>query len=880
MRPIKLKMQAFGAYVEPITIDFNKELGENKLFLIHGATGAGKTTILDAISYALYGETSGKARKGEDMRSKNAPDDVLTEIEFLFELNGKIFKIYRSPAQEILKKRGIGSRSIPATAELTCDGNFIAAKEKAVTNKIKELVGFNAEQFRQVVLLPQGEFKKFLFSDSDKRQEVLNVLFDTEPYKKIEDLLSERAKNSAAELEKLKNRLETLEKQISDAGNDSLAEIEKKISVAQKNLIELKKLFDEAQINLADGKNLAEKFNKLKDITSELNCAQIRLSEAEKNFLAAQMEYKLHETEESQRKNLEKEIDELKKIKDILSDLHKKISELASEKIKLQEEQKDFDKYFSKSKRYEARMEELQAEKLKLVGADVKFVEIKNLREEARKRDDLLKEIAIKRKILEIEQEKLAIIVEKFTKAQIELNRLQIVNSAAHLATKLKPGEPCPVCGSLEHPAIIAEAIPTIAEIKFAEKNFADLEKNKSNQEKTVNTIVNRIENLETQLKDYENVPETAIVQKDFAEAEKNSKKLVDCLKNIETGEKCIKDNRSALEKANENKNLAAINVAKLESAISEKKLNIPEKYLTNPELLDADLAKTQEKFTELDAAWKKSQKNFNYADKIKSERAATFNSVKKIFEEYQGELKEKSMPDLDLLNKKAIETNENYGAARDEKAKLEVKLDTLKKFSSELEEIRKKFAEKEKIADMWRRLSDVANATGKGEAELKISFQRYYLSTMFNEVVTEANNRLKEMSGGRYFFQMKDAGKTKAKSAGLNLEIFDEYTGALRPVETLSGGESFLASLSLALGLAAVVQNNSGGIKLDTIFIDEGFGSLDAETLDDAISTIINQSGGRLVGIISHVEELKKQIPIRLEVKKTKNGSTAKFER
>ena len=138
----------------------------------------------------------------------------------------------------------------------------------------------------------------------------------------------------------------------------------------------------------------------------------------------------------------------------------------------------------------------------------------------------------------------------------------------------------------------------------------------------------------------------------------------------------------------------------------------------------------------------------------------------------------------------------------------------------------------------------------------------------------------MKEMSGGRYFFQMKDAGKTKAKSAGLNLEIFDEYTGALRPVETLSGGESFLASLSLALGLAAVVQNNSGGIKLDTIFIDEGFGSLDAETLDDAISTIINQSGGRLVGIISHVEELKKQIPIRLEVKKTKNGSTAKFER
>jgi len=186
---------------------------------------------------------------------------------------------------------------------------------------------------------------------------------------------------------------------------------------------------------------------------------------------------------------------------------------------------------------------------------------------------------------------------------------------------------------------------------------------------------------------------------------------------------------------------------------------------------------------------------------------------------------------------------------------------------------------EAKKIADIWRRLSDVANATGKGESELKISFQRYYLSTMFKDVVDEANNRLKKMSNGRYLFQMKDAGKTKAQKAGLNLEIFDEYSGAFRPVETLSGGESFLASLSLALGLASVVRNKAGGIKLDTIFIDEGFGSLDNETLDFAISTIIEQSGGRLVGIISHIEELKSQIPVRLEVTKKKTGSTAEFK-
>ena len=177
----------------------------------------------------------------------------------------------------------------------------------------------------------------------------------------------------------------------------------------------------------------------------------------------------------------------------------------------------------------------------------------------------------------------------------------------------------------------------------------------------------------------------------------------------------------------------------------------------------------------------------------------------------------------------------------------------------------------------MWETLYQVAS--GKTS---KISFQRYYLSTMFKEVISEANNRLEKMSGGRYRFQnKKEVTDGRIRSAGLDLEIVDDFSGTARPVETLSGGESFLASLSLALGLAAVVQNNSGGIKLDTIFIDEGFGTLDTETLDFAIKTLMElQSGGRLVGIISHVEELKNQIPVRLEVNKTKTGSTAEFKR
>ena len=385
----------------------------------------------------------------------------------------------------------------------------------------------------------------------------------------------------------------------------------------------------------------------------------------------------------------------------------------------------------------------------------------------------------------------------------------------------------------------------------------------------------------ENQLEKYANTPELAAAQKNFTSLSKTREALAKCNYNLEKGNKFTRENKNALENARKAKDFATTAVAKLEVELDDLKKDIPEEYSTDADKakLDADLAVADKESAELNNAWENAQKIFNSARETRSAAVATLNSAKKTFAELQSELKDKTEPDIDKLKQNAEIASDKYGTALNEKSKLEIKFDTLKKISIKLADIRKKLADEQKIAEIWRRLSDVANATGKGESELKISFQRYYLSTMFDEVVSEANNCLKKMSNGRYLFRMKDAGKTKAKSAGLNLEIFDEYTGSLRPVETLSGGESFLASLSLALGLAAVVQNNSGGIKLDTIFIDEGFGTLDTETLDFAMKTLIElQDGGRLVGIISHVEELKNQISVRLEVKKEKFGSSAKF--
>ena len=876
MTPIKLKMAAFGPYIEPVTLDFADGLRDEKIFLIHGATGAGKTTILDAITYALYGETSGKVRDAKDMRSKGVADNVLTEVEFTFALGEKIFKVQREINYSSKRK----DNQYQTRAVLFCDGNLIESKDRAVKNKITELLGFSAEQFRQVVLLPQGEFKKFLSADADDRQKVLNVLFDSEPYKKIEDALSERAKNSSAQVTELKTRRDALKNQLDGVEENSLPELEKKISATQKKVVELKKFFDAAQAELTDGKILAGKFADLKKTTSDLNAAKIQLDEADKKFLTAQAEYQRRVAQETLRKELEQTVRELKEIQSAKKDLDEKISALERSKIVLQAATADFEKFDGRAKKYEARLDELKSTKAKLAGADIKFEQAKQTLDNAHKRDALLKEISRLEKILTMEQEKFSVVEEKFKAAQIELTRLQIVNSAAYLATKLKAGEPCPVCGSLEHPKIIAEAIPSAAEIQAAQKNVDRQTKDRSQQERTVAGVERELATKKNLLGDYDGVPSLSDAKKNHDAREKEAADLAQCQQSIEAGEQFIKKNKADLEKAADKKISETQAVANLEGTIAEAKKKFPEKYLADDAQLDTDLISAQKNSAQLDAAWKDADKNFREAVKEKSAREATLKSIQKIFDALDAELKNKTPPDLFALEQKAAVANENYGAARDEKAKLETTLNALKKFSAELEEIEKNLVDAEKISDMWRRLSDVANATGKGEADLKISFQRYFLSTMFNDVVTEANNRLKKMSGGRYLFQMKDAGKRSNSTAGLNLEIFDERNGAFRPVETLSGGESFLASLSLALGLASVVRNKVGGIKLDTIFIDEGFGSLDSEALDDALSTITEQSGGRLVGIISHVEELKNQVPVRLEVKSSETGSFAKFVR
>lgn len=873
MKPLKLTMKAFGSYIKPVTLDFEENLRGARIFLIQGATGAGKTTILDAICFALYGTASGDERDAVMMRSKGISDKILTEVDFSFALGEKTYTVYRNLNFKGEKK-----------ANLTFNNAIIESKSTNVTNRIKELIGFDAKQFRQVVLLPQGEFKNFLSAKADERQTVLDALFNARFYKLIEDRLKDKSDAAQEVFDAIQRKKEALTAQIQDSksDDDAIAKISAEYAAAQKKSAELKKIFDEAQRNYTEGKILAGEFAELERREKNLVAAQKNLSQAEKNFIAARAEYNLRESEQSQREKIKYDIDKLKEIKKAIDELGKKIKALDDAKKSLQKANDELKKLEDDALKFEKRLATLKNRRNELIGTEKTFAEAKIALDRVSERENLLREISRLESDLRRARQKISDDEKKFNTAQIELERLQKLQrdgSAALLAKNLRDGEPCPVCGSKIHPNVdFSDAIiPSDDEIAAAQKNSDRLKKIFDSAKISAAQIETSISNKRDELKKYDGMPDIATAWKHFDSAEKNADEFAYCEKQIAKGENFIADNKIQLDAAQKKQTSASNERARCLGEFQTMQSQIPQNYSEHPEQIDFDIEKLEKTLRELENAWKIADKNFRDADNQKSSCEGTFKSARAAQRELSDKLADKQPPNVDSLKFFADTAQKNYDSAIREETSLKNNLERLKNISAQISDLDKKIYVAEKNLRLWKKLSDAANGKIRGN---KLSFSRYYLSAMFEQVLTEANYLLDKMSVRRYNLKSKYAGSTKNSTAGLNLEIFDDYTGETRPVATLSGGESFLASLSLALGLAAVVRNKLGGIKLETVFIDEGFGSLDNETLDFAISTINKLDDGRLVGIISHVEELKKQIPVRLEVKTSKTGSKAEFKR
>ena len=1028
MRPIKLVMKAFGPYCDTQVIDF-RELKDKNMFLIHGKTGAGKTTIFDGISYALYGDSSGKERDGKSMRSQLADLDQLTEVLLEFEIRDKVYLISRIPQQQRPKKVGDGFtiQNTEATLWELREGEkkVLETMPSKVDEKIKEIIGFESNQFRQVIMIPQGQFRELLTAKSEERQEILAKIFRTHDYKSIESKLKTRAKDLKSEIDKLKEKENWILGQIKDDEiidinglieenkdlsiiidkvNMSIKNDEKKVVDLEKEIIKIEENIKKSQENLNKAKQNNEKINEKLEIELKIKKEESKREEIDKKNLRinkARIAKTLLESE----KILKNRSEEKKEYENLLSkdkeDLEKILKSLELLKVQLKDEE-DKEEYRNKLQKKVIELEGLYD---KVKDIDVYKKSILNLEENHKKvvkdRKDIKTEIDkinnlimenntklekrgplkdkyhevlnllqkdkdIYQKLKKLQElnkkhkdildscktweEKLKNINEKFNQAKEEYNEIFNLwnkGQASYLAKNLENGSPCPVCGSTDHPkkAILNNKIPMEKDVNYKKEILEHFQDKKESYKDEYNKVLiskNTIENTIIEIsKEIECNKDILELKNEILEKEKN-------IKNIEENLKKLKE----ISIITENKKLELETLSKKYNEIDEKyqtitnDLNIKKgelnqltksvpSYITSKNELDKlynkisgeykeslkkyetiknEYDKNNEEASKLKATIEVITKNLDsikvkynkekeyFRDSLKNEGFENYNdydssklkdeeisileeevikyrevisSLKDRYNKLSKETKDLSLVDIEklIVNLESIQKSRDHYIST--KNNIRNKLNNNKQSLNEVIKNSKLIRKKEDKYKIIGELSEVAN----GKNLHGLTFERFVLSALLDDIIRAANLRLLKMSSGRYELNRTLDRDRKNAQGGLELEVFDNDTGMNRHVSTLSGGEGFKASLSLALGLADVVESYSGGISLDTIFIDEGFGTLDPESLDYAIKTLIDlQKDGRLVGIISHVPELKERIDARLEVISTSKGSVARF--
>jgi exonuclease SbcC len=1018
MKPVKLTISAFGPYAGTQVIDFT-ELGDRSFFLIHGPTGSGKTTILDAICFALYGDTSGAERKGEQMRSDHADITVPTGITFDFVLGADSFRILRYPEQERPKKRGGGVTKMAKNATLwrrtgltgdAAEGVVLAAGWEKVTGEVEKLLGFKSSQFRQVVMLPQGEFRRLLIAETRERQAILEILFRTEFYRRIEEFLKESAKKLQAEIKQLAGQRTWV---LQNAGAGSRDELEQKYKA---NLEQQKKVKENikkcgtalkaAQDRLEAGKRVQEKLKEqedaekaVKELAQNVRIIEVKRAELTRAKLAAGLwdaanlldarvreantaatnlenkrvvKNKAKEAYENAAKALATEIEkepereaagrEVARLEDLVA----KVAALAEArrvvgrfeeivKITKRAQGKAQDSLAGIRKAIEEKTAACAAAKTIADKATTLEAAYRAAEETCRKRqalENFRRELAAALKSYNLAEKKHRQAETRYTAAREKLADLQEQwdkGQAAILAGGLTRGEPCPVCGSLDHPnpAVAGGFLPSEADLKSCRQAVADLEValNRARDEcgklKTViSTAQSRVEDLGKELGEKAHADPAVLLAaagkakelwsracraqetasgleaglERLKEQEKQAERLWEECKEkyqkanteLEAARAVLRERESSVpenlrdpaalnkarQEAGQRKDILTARFEQAKKTAEEAKQALAGAEAAEKEALAGwraavDLREDEKLFFQkrLESAGFDSLQDYEDARRTPEEIKKTEKEIKDFDEALHaardrqaraaGAAEGLSEPDMERLVREEAAVKADYEQLLVKEGQLHSQVEEGLRSLKMLTEIEGKLKVLEDRYMLIGRLSEVAN----GKNKYGLTFQRFVLGALLDDVTIAATRRLKLMSRGRYHLQRTMELTRRNAAGGLDLEVFDTYTGASRNVATLSGGETFLASLSLALGLADVVQSYSGGIHLDTIFVDEGFGTLDPESLDFAMRALIDlQKGGRLVGIISHVPELKERIDARLEIRPTDRGSVAGF--
>ena len=896
MKPINLKISAFGPYKDEVNIDFTK-LGENGIFLITGDTGAGKTSIFDAISFAIFGEVSGSNRPIQTLRSDFADMNIDTYVELEFVHKNRKYKILRNPSYEKPKKKGEGFTKKSADASLEYD-DVVVSGIKNVDIKIEEILGINAKQFKQISMLAQGEFLKILFAESKERTEIFRKIFDTNIYNSIARKLKEKLKINEDELKELKNSF------ITNTAN-ILWEKEKYINLDSKiNEIDidnvLKELEQELEENKEENTNIEEEITKQE---REIKVIEENISKQEelnlkienyKQLLTKQNEYKKQEEEIEKLKN---KIAQNQKIREIIKPKADKVN---NEKEIIKKLEKDLDTIKrniqignAKEKEHEKKVEIVNkiGEKYKEYN---NYLEIKK---ELLEKANIIKnienlEITKNNYLKEYEQleKEYKIINNEYLEKESEFFKEQV----GIIAEKLEENKPCPVCGSITHPNIAKKSASVLSkeELEKIKENLEIKQNNKLKKQEECIKVNSQINILIQEIgKESDNKLELESAKNKLKEEFNiNKEKLISIEQTI------LKEYKSIL---NKDLDITKFEYDKFKDSIIDL-INLEKNELVKSKTLQEEkMNQLQESNLRLD---KYTKEYFNELLKLRFKNEEEYNkilltnieieNIQKNIEDFtrnvainntkisdlEKEAKGKSTKDLKIQKEKLMAYKNILIEKRKEYVKVKGKLDNNMRIYKLLLENAKELKQKIKDFIIYDELSRTANGTLAGKK--RIEFEQYVQATYFDMVILEANKRLAKMTENRYFLIRKEEPEKISDKIGLDLEVKDNYNGKIRDVKSLSGGEAFKAALSLALGLSDVIQSYSGGIVVDTLFIDEGFGSLDTESREQAINTLsLLIDNNKLIGIISHVTELKERIDKKIIVTKTSDGSKIEIE-
>lgn len=917
MRPLKITMSAFGPYAGEVTLDMQK-LGKSGIYLITGDTGAGKTTVFDAISYALYGEASGNYRENTTLRSKYASADTPTFVELEFEYNNEIYKINRNPEYPRPNKRGEGFTKQSANAELVMPDGSVITKIKEVSAKVEEIIGINKNQFSQIAMIAQGDFRKLLNCETNERSKIFRKIFKTEPYHNIEIKLSSLFNELKRNREKEKSGIEQYINQLKCNENDTLSlELERaksgdvliedviklageiinkdtlEYTKTQKNIESINEEIEKINSNIKLYENQEATKKAYAKASAKLEELKTKRNECEKAYKSA----------EAQRERL----DDLTRKINLINSKMPKYDELKSLENSINEKTQSFEKSNNLLKLKQQEITSLEKEideKSKALeevkGADLLVQKLNVQKEEINKKAEALKELKTEIDRCKTEQKNLKnaqsfakSALDEYSALENEYNQIYIAffnEQAGIIADELKDGEPCPVCGSTSHPNLArkSENAPSQADVESAQKLAKKAQEKADKARDTASALKSRVDEIGANVK---SAAKKLFGTDDNVFDDYNSninalKKEYDCaLASLKTAneklnlyQKLDKEIPKIQEKQKSlSDEISTLNTQKAsdEAFISENTKRVTS-IKSELDFESADLAKDKLKeYTNLSSDIKNAiEKSKNAFDDIKSK----YDTQKGTKASLENALKEFKEIDLAPLNEKSLKLNEHKKDVDETAKSLYSRIESNKLLVdniSEKRDILKGYDDKY----VWlKALSETANGDISGKE--KITLETFVQMTYFDSIIRKANIRLLTMSDGQYELVRRSDAETLKKNEGLALDVIDHFNGSSRSVSTLSGGESFMASLCLALGLSDEIQSSNGGIKLDTMFVDEGFGSLDGEALDRALSALTSLSqGNRLVGIISHVDALCDRIDNKIVITKDRTiGSNAQI--